>query len=86
MQKALEALVMERQTEGKAAFPPFAQRLIDRGFRDGKRETLLRLAARAGIELAEEDRARILACEETEVLERWIENVLGARTAADVFS
>ncbi len=39
MQKALEALVMERQTEGKATpFPPFAQKLIERGRLDGLRE------------------------------------------------
>ncbi len=40
MQRALEALVMERQTEGNATFPPFMQKLIERGklegFRDGE--------------------------------------------------
>jgi hypothetical protein len=38
MRRALEALVMERQTEGKAAFPPFAQQLIDRGKHEGRTE------------------------------------------------
>ena len=36
MQRALEALVMERQTEDKATFPPFAQQLIERGIREGE--------------------------------------------------
>ena len=28
MRRALETLIMERQIEGKATFPPFAQQLI----------------------------------------------------------
>ena len=31
MQRALEAMAMEGQTEGKATFPPFAQRIFERG-------------------------------------------------------
>ncbi|WP_437994709.1 hypothetical protein [Sorangium sp. So ce145] len=38
MRRALEALIMERQTEGKATFPPFAQQLIERGRIEGIRE------------------------------------------------
>jgi hypothetical protein len=94
MRQALEALVMERQTEGKTTFPPFAQQLIDRGrlegLRDGElkglREALLRLVARAGLALTDDDRARIQTCEDVGTLERWIENVLEAKTAADVLS
>ncbi len=106
MQRALEALVMERQTEGKATFPPFAQRLIERGIRegelkglkegkldglregklDGLRDALLRLLARAGITLTEDDHTRIQGCTDAATLDRWVENVLGAKTAADVFS
>jgi hypothetical protein len=102
MRQALEALVMERQTEGKATFPPFAQQLIDRGrlegLRDGRleglrdgelkglREALLRLVARAGIALTDADRARIQTCDDVATLERWVENVLQAKTAADVLS
>jgi predicted transposase YdaD len=93
---------MERQTEGKATFPPFAQQLIDRGMREGelkgmregrregelkgKRDALLRLLARAGIALTEDDRARIQACSDAATLDHWIDNVLGAKTAADVLS
>jgi hypothetical protein len=109
---------MERQTEGKATFPPFAQKLIDRGklegFRDGEikgrhegkleglrdgkleglhdgkleglREALLRLVARAGITLTDDDRARIHACDDPATLDRWIENVLGAKSIDDVMS
>ncbi|WP_437939836.1 hypothetical protein [Sorangium sp. So ce341] len=114
MRQALEALVMERQIEGEATFPPFVQRLIDRGMREGelkgmregklegmregelkgmregelkgKRDTLLRLLARAGIVLTESESARIQACTDVASLDRWIDNVLGAKTAADVLS
>ena len=36
--------------------------------------------------LTEEERARVLACADPATLERWVENVLGAKTAADVLS
>jgi hypothetical protein len=87
---ALESLIMDRQTEGKATFPPFAQKLIDRGKLEGrleeKHETLLRLVARAGIRLTEEDRARINACSDPATLDRWVDNVFVAKTAADVLA
>lgn len=86
MQRALEALVMERQAAGNTPFPPFAQQIFDRGRLDGLREALLRLVARAGITLTEADRARIQACNDAATLDRWVENVLGAKTAADVLS
>ncbi len=53
---------------------------------DGLRDALLRLLARAGIALTEDDRARIQACTDTAILDTWIENVIGAKTAADVLS
>ncbi|WP_438008113.1 hypothetical protein WME89_04990 [Sorangium sp. So ce321] len=81
---------MERQIEGEATFPPFVQELIDRGklegIREGKRDTLLRLLARAGIVLAEDERARLQACTDIATLDRWIDNVLGAKTATEVLS
>jgi len=90
MRRALEKLVMERQTQGKANFPPFAQQLIDRGVREGERkalrQALLRLMTRAGIMLTEDERARIQACEDIATLDRWVDNILGAKTAADVLS
>ncbi|WP_211365344.1 hypothetical protein [Polyangium fumosum] len=94
MRRALEALIMQRQSEGKATFPPFAQQIFDRGMLEGelrgmlagKRDALLRLLARAGLSLAEDDRARIEACMDTETLDRWVENVLGAKTTRDVFA
>jgi len=39
-----------------------------------------------GIPLAEGESARIQACTDAETLERWTENVIGAKTAADVLS
>ncbi|WP_044238063.1 Yae1 family protein [Chondromyces apiculatus] len=138
LRRALEALIMERQTEGKATFPPFAQQLIDRGKREGlqegkreglqegkreglqegkreglqegkreglqegkreglqegerkgklegKQDALLRLLARAGIALTADERARIQGCTDAATLDRWIENVIGAKSASDVLS
>ena len=50
------------------------------------RDALLRLLTRADITLTEDDHARIRACTDAATLDRWVENVLGAQTAADVFS
>lgn len=86
MQLALEALIMERQAEAKANFPAFAQQLIDRGMLEGTRKVLLRLVDRAGIALSDDDRARVDACTDLAILDRWVDNVLGAKTAADVLS
>ncbi|WP_437974519.1 hypothetical protein WMF11_39635 [Sorangium sp. So ce295] len=52
----------------------------------GKRDTLLRLLARAGIALTANESARIHACADIAILDRWIDNVLGAKTATDVLS
>ncbi|WP_437956612.1 hypothetical protein WME76_35285 [Sorangium sp. So ce119] len=98
MRQALGALVMERQIEGEATFPPFVRKLIDRGMREGeleglregklegKRDTLLRLLSRAGIGLTEDESARIQACTDVATLDRWIDNVVGAKTATEVLS
>ena len=77
---------MEEQTKPEATFPLFVQQLIDGGERKGKLDALLRLLARAGIALSEDERARIQACTEIATLDRWIENVLGAHTANDVLT
>lgn len=86
MQRALEAKIMEQRSEAEASFPPFVQRLIYGGRLDGLREALLLLFARAGIPLTEDDRARIHACDDAATLDRWVGNVLGAKTAADVLT
>ncbi len=57
-----------------------------RGEIKGKRGTLLRLLARARITLTEEERARIGTCTDAATLDRWAENVIGAKTAAEVLS
>jgi len=53
---------------------------------EAKRETLLRLLGRAGLVLTETERARIEACVDAEALDRWIDNVFGAQTAAEVLT
>jgi predicted transposase/invertase (TIGR01784 family) len=56
------------------------------GLAAGKRDALLRLLARAGLMLTQEQRGRIATCADIAALDRWFENALGAKTAADVFS
>ncbi len=59
---------------------------IREGELKGKRDTLLRLLARAGIALTESESARIQACSDSATLDRWVDNILGAKTAAEVLS
>jgi predicted transposase/invertase (TIGR01784 family) len=58
----------------------------DEGKIEAKRDAVLRLLMRAGVVLTDEDRARILGCAGVATLDRWFDNALGAKTAADVFS
>ncbi|HZF48953.1 MAG TPA: hypothetical protein VE093_09905, partial [Polyangiaceae bacterium] len=53
---------------------------------EAKRETLLRLLGRATIALTDTERARIEACMDAETLDRWIDNVFEAKTAAEVLT
>ncbi len=57
---------------------------VREGEHKGERKALLRLMARAGIALTEEERARVDGCEDVATLDRWLDNILGAKTAADV--
>ncbi len=53
---------------------------------EGKRDTLLRLLVRAGIEITENDHERIQMCAETTLLDRWVDNVFGAKSITDVLT
>ena len=56
------------------------------GLLEGKRETLARLLVRAGVDVTEGARARIAACGDAATLDRWCENVLGAKSVDDVLT
>ncbi|WP_437575570.1 hypothetical protein [Sorangium sp. So ce887] len=47
---------------------------------------MLQLLARAGIVLTESESARIQACTAIATLDRWVDNVLGAKTATGALS
>ena len=66
-----------RRAEGKA------EGLVE-GAQKAKRDTLLRLLTRAMLHLDDDQRARIAACESIETLDMWIDNVFGAKSAAEV--
>lgn len=57
-----------------------------RGEMKAKRETLLRLLLRSGIETADEQLVRIRNCADVATLDRWTDNVINAKTMADVFA
>lgn len=50
----------------------------------GKVESLLRILMRAKISLTEAEEARIKACKDAATLDRWMDNVIGAQSAAEV--
>ncbi len=54
------------------------------GLLEGKRETLLRLLVRAGVDVADESHSHIAACGDVTALGRWCENVLGAKNIDEV--
>jgi hypothetical protein len=60
-------------------------KLVEGGVK-ARRDTLVRLLGRAGIAITENDLTRILACEDNATLDRWVDNVPGAKTAADVLT
>jgi hypothetical protein len=88
MRRALEALVMERQIEGKAVFPPFMQQLIDRGELKGRTEEAARAVLAVlrvrGIAVPDAVGERVLAEKDPARLERWLERAVVAGSAADV--
>jgi hypothetical protein len=84
MQRALEALVMERQIAGKAVFPPFAQKLIDRGALEEAARAVLTVLRVRSIAVPETARERILAEKDPERLEHWLEKATVAPSVAEV--
>ncbi len=58
----------------------------DEGKIEAKRDAVLRVLERRGVELTAEDRTRIAASADMATLDRWFDNALGARTSADVFA
>jgi predicted transposase/invertase (TIGR01784 family) len=56
------------------------------GVAEGKRAALLRLIARRGLALTEEEHARVVACADEETLDRWFDRALVATSAAEALS
>ncbi len=86
LKRAIEVMIMEQKAQDKIiVMPPFMQALIDDGAIKNSRSTLLRQLKRAGIELTNAQRTRIETCSDLSLFERWTDNIIGAKTAADVF-
>lgn len=56
------------------------------GILDGKRETLLKLLKRAGVIVNDGDVARTQTCNDSAILDGWLDNVIGAKSIAEVFA
>ena len=87
LRRKVEQMNLERI--GPFQEPPYVLKLKERavaeGLAKGLRTALLKLVARAGLTLTEDERARIDACDEPAVLDRWLDNLHEAKTAADLF-
>jgi hypothetical protein len=59
---------------------------LPKGKLRGTRSALVRLLASAKILLTKGERARVQACADPDTLDRWLDNVLGAKTAAEVLT
>jgi hypothetical protein len=62
-----------------------AEGLVE-GEREGRKAALLRVLARVGIALTDSDRARIEACADPATIDLWLDQIIDARTAAEVLS
>jgi hypothetical protein len=88
MRRALEALVMKWQTEGKETLLPWMEDFIERGEARGRiaeaaHAVLTALRVR-GIPVPDAARERILAEKDLPRLERWFERAILAATVAEV--
>jgi predicted transposase YdaD len=95
MRKKIEEMIMQRVPEFQE--PPFVQKLKAIGREEGRAEglekgealglkgALLKHIERAGLVLGDEERARIEACNDPVLLDRWLDNAFTAKTSADLF-
>jgi hypothetical protein len=88
MRRALEALAMERQAEGKGTFPPFAQQIFDRGKTEGRSEeaahAVLTVLQARGVAVPDVAHERILMEKDPTRLERWLKKAAVAASIAEV--
>jgi hypothetical protein len=56
-----------------------------KGWLQGFKLGLFKVIAHVGLTLSEEERARIDACDDPAVLDRWLDNAYEAKTAANLF-
>jgi predicted transposase/invertase (TIGR01784 family) len=85
-QDARGALAVARQEGAQEGLAKGHEAGLAEGLAKGKREALLRLLARTGLVLTQEERERIATCADVATLDRWFDNALAAKTVADVFS
>jgi PD-(D/E)XK nuclease family transposase len=82
---AYQKVIDEIQQVRELAEAKWAEGAIE-GELKATRNAVLRLLMRAGIILTDDERARILTCADPATLDRWFDNALGAKSAADVLT
>lgn len=87
MEARIEAEVALKEATTKAEIALKASREAASLFRlDERRAILLRLMKKAGLELSDAQRRRVERCSEARQLDTWIDRVLTAETAREVFA
>lgn len=88
MRRALEALVMERQSEGKETLLPWMEDFLERGKARGRVEeaahAVLTVLQARGVAVPDVARERILAEKDPTRLERWLKKAAVAASIAEV--
>jgi len=74
---------MERQTQGKVQFPPFAQRIFERGELEGERSALRRVLA---LRKLTDGERWIDECTDLDTLRRWHDQAVLAASAAEALA
>jgi predicted transposase/invertase (TIGR01784 family) len=82
---AYQKVIDEIQQVRELAEAKWAEGAIE-GELKAKRDSVFRLLMRAGILPTDDERARILACADPATLDRWFDNAVGAKSAADVLT
>lgn len=81
---ALEALM---QTDPYREYQSaFARKYVAEGVAEGEARAVLRLLARRGLTVSEEQRERVLSCRDLPTLEAWFDRAVVASDADEVFA
>ena len=73
---------MNQSHAEQITLPPFLEKIAQQR----EVELILKLVARNGLVLSDDERARINACADLTTLDRWFDNAVTAKTTAELFA